>query len=105
MLGMALCLLAALFAIEAKIAWFAPAGSPMVQVSAAKLQPADAARILAQALSAPSAPALRDVVEIQVVTLLSVTVSLIPVQVSNAAELFAKPVSSPFLFFRPPPAL
>jgi hypothetical protein len=48
-----LCLLAALFAIEAKVAWFSPAGSPSAQISAAKLQPTDAPRHIAQALTAP----------------------------------------------------
>jgi|SRR6185437_2046329 len=43
-LGIALCLLAAVFAIEAKVAWFSPAGSPSAQISASKLQPADGTR-------------------------------------------------------------
>lgn len=51
--GVTLCLLAALFAFEAKIAWFSPAGTPTAQISAAKLQPADAPRLIAQALAAP----------------------------------------------------
>jgi hypothetical protein len=43
-LGIALCLLAAVFAIEAKVAWFSPAGSPSAQISASKLQTADTTR-------------------------------------------------------------
>jgi hypothetical protein len=43
-LGIVLCLLAAVFAIEAKVAWFSPAGSPSAQISSSKLQSADATR-------------------------------------------------------------
>ena len=47
-LGILLCLLAALFAVEAKLAWFGPEGSPAAQISASKLQPADAPKIPSQ---------------------------------------------------------
>jgi hypothetical protein len=49
-LGIALCLLAAVFAIEAKVAWFSPAGSPSAQISSSKLQAADASRHSARAI-------------------------------------------------------
>ena len=51
--GLVLCLLAAVFAFEAKIAWFSPPGTPPAQISATKLQPADAPRLIAQALATP----------------------------------------------------
>src|SRR5580692_4213637 len=54
-LGMLLCLLAALFAVEAKVAWFGPDGSPSAQISAAKLQLEDAPKTAAYAHS-PSFP-------------------------------------------------
>ena len=51
--GAVLCFLAAAFAFEAKLAWFSPSGTPVAQISASKLQPADAPRLMAQALAAP----------------------------------------------------
>jgi hypothetical protein len=48
-LGAALCLLAMAFSFEAKIAWYSPAGT-LTHISAAKLQPTDAPRHVAQAL-------------------------------------------------------
>lgn len=51
-LGIALCLLAAVFAIEAKVAWFSPAGSPSAQISASKLQAADGQKLAHGTVSA-----------------------------------------------------
>lgn len=55
-LGLVLCVLAALFSIEAKVAWYAPASSPATQISASKLQQADAPRLVAHALSSSDNP-------------------------------------------------
>lgn len=56
MVGMVLCLLAALFAIEAKLAWYIPDGAPASQLSASKLQTADAPRLVAQVVAGTLAP-------------------------------------------------
>jgi hypothetical protein len=104
--GASLCLLAALFAFEAKVAWFSPAGTPCAQISAAKLRAADAPKLIAEVLAAPHAwphfPA-------EVSLLLAVVFF-----VNIAAQFFCgtdhegfKPLSSvafsPHLFRRPPP--
>ncbi len=54
-LGVVLCLLAAVFAIEAKLALYSPDGSVRVEFSATQLQPADPPRLAAQALASPVA--------------------------------------------------
>lgn len=103
--GLVLCLLAALFAVEAKMAWYCPDGTPAVQISAAKLQPATAPRIVAHALAATRTAPHFPGVEIAVLP------GLMPVVTSRAwrpaSARPAAPVPSRFffyLFFRPPPA-
>jgi hypothetical protein len=101
---MILCLLAAVFAIEAKLAWYVPDGGITAPISASKLQAADAPRRVAQAI-ASSLPVLH-VPEISVMLLAALAIG---------AERFTPPVEtqpvkllssqlSPHLFFRPPPA-
>ena len=48
-----LCLLAVVFAFEAKLAWYSPPGTPYAQISATKLQPTDAPKLIAQVLAVP----------------------------------------------------
>src|SRR5271169_2844938 len=55
-LGIMLCLLAALFAVEAKIAWFSPAGSAGAQISFAKARPAEPPKMPAQHFASPTPP-------------------------------------------------
>jgi hypothetical protein len=100
-----LCALAAVFAFEAKVAWFSPAGSPSAQISAAKLQPADAPKQIAEALASPVplhyAPAQAPLLLVFAV-LIAVTV---PFRGSVRDGLKVLPSSSfyPPLFLRPPP--
>lgn len=101
MFGLVLCLLAALFAIEAKLAWYAPDGNPTAQISAAKLQAADAPRLVAQALSASQFP-----LELFAVILPLV---LVPLMGERARDSHLPAPQFPFQgfsahhFFRPPP--
>jgi hypothetical protein len=101
--GAVLCLLAALFAIEAKVAWFSPAGSPSAQISAAKLQPTDAPRHIAQALTAPDL--LHFSPEIPLLLLLLALLMAAPAVFHSANDRVA--IASPgfysSLFRRPPP--
>lgn len=103
-LGVMLCLLAALFAIEAKLAWFSPAGSPSAQVSAAKLQLADAPRHVSQALAAPDPQHFS--AEVPVLLLFALLLTAAPVLLSpqdSRARVSASPGFYSPLFRRPPP--
>ena len=102
-LGILLCLLAALFAVEAKLAWFGPEGSPTAQISSAKLQPADAPKALAQS-HVPSIPFALFRQFAAILVLLSITCPLVLIATPVRASI--DPGSPGFfssLFFRPPP--
>ena len=102
-LGIILCLLAGLFAVESKIAWFSPAGSSAAHISSAKLQAADAPRLIARAL-ARTAPAVH-VPEIFAALALVVFSAPLPIRVASAQQEAVGPLPGyfPSLFFRPPP--
>lgn len=104
-LGVVLCVLAAIFAFEAKVAWFSPAGSPSAQISAAKLQPTDAPRQLAQALTSPAtlhlAPAEAPLLLAFAVLIAAMAPVRVPVRERH--KVSASPSFSPPLFLRPPP--
>jgi hypothetical protein len=104
--GLVLCLLAALFAFEAKIAWFSPAGTPSAQISATKLQPADAPRLIARALAAPVSQRLAADPSL----LLAVALLLAPKapfafreSARDRIKVYASSSFSPPMFRRPPP--
>ena len=104
-LGMFLCLLAALFAVEAKVAWFGPDGSPSAQISASKLQPADAPKV-ATPIDAPSFPTawLSEIAVILAFALNWRRISVLPRQ-RWSSRIPASPSFFPSLFFRPPPGI
>jgi hypothetical protein len=107
-LGIVLCLLAVLFAVEAKMAWYIPAGSANAQISSAKLMPADAPKLIAQAIDsqAQASPIFDENVARVVVALLYLaTVSLIARAGRSRLQVSASPSFSISLFFRPPPIL
>jgi hypothetical protein len=104
--GGVLCLLVASFAFEAKLACYSPDSSPAAQISAAKLQPADAPKLIAQTLSAPSVlhhlpaePVFAHAVA------LHTALSLPPFgeSVRDGLRLQDSSSLSPHLFRRPPP--
>jgi hypothetical protein len=101
---MLLCLLAALFAVEAKVAWFGPDGSPSVQISSAKLQPPDAPKVIVQ-IDAPSFPIawLPQVAVILAFALFSRSATIQPWHLGSSA-VPGSPRFFPSLFFRPPPS-
>ena len=106
--GIALCLLAALFAVEAKIAWYSPAGSVNTQISSAKLQPADASKIFAHAAvtQVPPTPDFHENVAAVTLALLCLAATSVAARaVPNRLQVFAAPGFSVFLFFRPPPTI
>jgi hypothetical protein len=102
-LGVLLCLLAAVFAVEAKVGWYSPNGHIRVELSATKLQAADAPRHVGEALTAP-APVPHPPMELLLFLSVAVIVSIrfIPRLTENALPP-AWPSFSPPHFFRPPP--
>ena len=102
-----MCLLAALFAFEAKLAGYnSPASTSYAPISATKLQPADAPKLIAQVLSAPSIlhhlPA--EPIFVLALALLGALVLLSSGgSVRDGLKLQDSSSFSPHLFRRPPP--
>lgn len=108
-LALGLCLLAVLFALEAKTAWYGPANGPRGDIQSQKALPADLPALVPHGVS----------------TLPPITFSLSLIFLSSIAAIAwinahflpgadvdfhhipvsAAPYFSPALFFRPPPAL
>ena len=100
--GVVLCLLAALFAIESKIAWYQPDTNPTGQISSAKMLAADTSRALVQA--AASSPSQHF---FGIAALLTFVLIFRVVFLRFFHALPARQLSSRFsrrLFCRPPPA-
>jgi len=107
-LGMMLCLLAALFALEAKIACFSPAGSADAQISYAKARPAEPPKILPQHFASPAPPAHdfdRTAILSAEILLIAAASTLIIRRVPARRAVAESPGFSAALFFRPPPIL
>ncbi len=103
-LGIMLCLLAALFAVEAKIAWFSPAGSATAQISYAKARPAESPKALSQRLTSPGL----DFVGTATVLAAALLPAMTTMVVRRTPEHLQTGVSPGFrssLFYRPPPVL
>jgi hypothetical protein len=101
-----LCLLAALFAIEAKLAWYAPASAPITQISSAKLQPTDPPRLIANEIAASRlVPHLFEAAEILIFALILGNTRLASQPVKSLGVKFLSSSLSPQLSFRPPPVL
>jgi hypothetical protein len=106
-LGIMLCLLVALFAVEAKIGWFSPAGSASAQISFAKARPAEIPKMLSERLVSPASPAhdfAGSAMSLAAAWLLltSATVDFYRV-VPARPQVSASPGFTTSLFFRPPP--
>jgi hypothetical protein len=107
-LGMMLCLLVALFAVEAKIAWFSPAGSATAQISFAKARPAETPRMLSQGFVSPATPAhdFAGTVMLLAIAWLFASASIgFRSVVPARSRVCVSPGFTAALFFRPPPAL
>jgi hypothetical protein len=108
-LGFGLCLLAALFALEAKIAWYGPANGPGVDIRSQKALPADLPSVVSQ--ESRSQPSFAFPVAFLLLTSIGAfawmgTDFLPGIDVDcNHVPISSAPYFSPALFFRPPPAL
>jgi hypothetical protein len=110
-LGTVLCLLAAAFAFEAKIAWYSSAAAD-THISAAKLQPTKAPRLVAQALIKQAAGPRADLAPLisqfaWFVVFASLAAASIHIRRFDFDLIQAHmvPGVSPSRFSRPPPAL
>jgi len=103
-LGIVLSVLAALFAMEAKIAWFSPAGSATAQISSDKARPAEPPKALHHHFNAPTPQAVDFA---GIATILTAILLLVHVVVLRRRPFNLSPSASPgfsaALFFRPPP--
>lgn len=106
-LGLVLCVLAALFSMEAKLAWYIPSSNPATQISASKLQQADAPRMIAHALSSSDCPVphLPELAKIVAFVRLTVEPGRIWRTADTRPERLLSDNFSPHVFFRPPPTL
>lgn len=107
-LALGLCLLAVLFALEAKTAWYGPINGPGRDIQSQKALPADAPAVVSHGVSTlPSATFPLALVFIASVAVIAWTNAdfLRGVDIDcNRIPVSAAPYFSPGLFFRPPPA-
>jgi hypothetical protein len=103
--GAVLCLLAAAFAIEAKLAWFSPQGSPRAQIAAVKLLPTEAPRLIQQAQTsdARQAHVPAEAPLIPHLALFAATVIAAAPRPVDGRTFCPSPGIAPALFSRPPP--
>lgn len=109
--GAVLCLLAAVFAFEAKIAWYGSTAAD-THMSAAKLQPSEAPRLVSKALIKQGAGARADLAPqvsqfAWLVVFTSLAAASTQVRRSDLAKIQASAISgvSSSRFSRPPPAI
>lgn len=103
-IGAVLCLLAAVFSFEAKIAWYGTTAAD-AHVSATKLQPSEAPNLVAQVLASPAHPMqpASQFALLAVFTLLAAR--LAPLRRADSERVRAATSAGffPFRFSRPPP--
>jgi hypothetical protein len=107
-LALFLSLLVAVFAVEAKMAWFSPAGSPECEIQTAKAWPGETSQMVARSASVANTfnlliPAVLLLVS---AACLNARTNLSIQETQNQAiSLVAETqFHSPHLFFRPPPS-
>lgn len=109
MLALGLCLLAVLFALEAKVAWFGPVNGPTGDIQSQKARPADLPAVVAHGVSTlpPVTFPLALIFFASVAASACTESNFLPgVKVDcNYLSVSAAPYFSPALFFRPPPTL
>jgi hypothetical protein len=106
-LALGLCLLAVLFALEAKTAWYAPANRQGTDIQNQKARPVDLPAVVSHGVSTLP-PATLAVVFMASVAAIAWTNAhfLRGVDIDfNHISVSTSPYFSPVLFFRPPPAL
>ena len=108
-LGIGLCLLATLFALEAKWAGYGSPSGLLVQIQSAKARPADGPVVIARDApahsSAPTLMALTLLAAIGETTLMCVALSRRLTPAFRSRSVSSAPFFSSALFLRPPPAL
>lgn len=107
-LGIVLCLLAALFSLEAKIAWFSPSGTASAQISYDKASPAEPTKALPLSVVSPEPPAhdLAGTAALVATALLLAMASVLVVRLAPARQkVHVHPGFSSALLYRPPPVL
>lgn len=105
-LAIGLCLLAFLFAVEAKTARYGPVVGTGSDVRAAKALPADSTKLVEQGVTAPDPTYFRIAfAALAAACLLAAVVPAASNLFSNRPPVFAAASFSPPAFVRPPPAL
>lgn len=105
--GAALCFLAALFAVDAKAAWVADAGSRPNDLTAAKLSPIAAKTIELKIRATQPEPHLAAVLILAALPAQRASIPLsasLQVLRSSSSQLAILDFRSPALFVRPPPS-
>jgi uncharacterized membrane protein YjgN (DUF898 family) len=107
-LALGLCLLAFLFAVEAKAARYGPVVGPGSDVRAAKALPADSPKLVERGVTAPGSTYLRiafaALAAVTAACLLNPLASAASDLFSNRPPVFEAASFSPPAFVRPPPA-
>jgi hypothetical protein len=107
-IAVCLCMLAFAFAMEAKLAWYGPAGGPGSDIRAAKACPTKLLQIVARGTSTPK-PVLHEVHSAFLGRCARLCLPAAKVLDRGAASIerpfILLPLSGSNLFFRPPPAI
>jgi hypothetical protein len=107
-LALVLCVLAFLFALEAKAAWYGPVVGPGSDMQAEKALPADLTKMVEHGVTTPEPvhPQFPDSILTAWAVVLCGGAVVLPVRVivNEHLQVSAAPYFSPSIFFRPPPA-
>ena len=103
-IGAVLCLLAAVFSFEAKIAWYGTSPAD-AHISATKLQPSEAPDLVSQVLDSPAHPMqpASQIAWLAVFVLLAAPLAPVRRSDSDLARAATSPGFFAFRFSRPPP--
>lgn len=102
--GILFCMLAAIFAVEAKLGWYSPDTTARVELSASKLSGDDAPRIAAHLVSTPApTPGLVPQSLLVVAAMVAMIVVFLGGLPAAHREICASSVVFPPQFLRPPP--
>lgn len=108
-LALGLCVLAVLFALETKTAWYSPANGPERDIQSQKALPADLPTVVSRGISARPKMALPLTLSLfaAFAVIAWMQADFFPgIDIDfNHIPVSAAPYFSPCLFFRPPPAL
>lgn len=106
-LGILLCLLAAVFAVEAKLGWYSPDSAARVEFSSTKLRADDPPQAIMQVVStpAPTPDFFPQVILLFAFALVAVTATSLSNPTEGQVDLAISPGTFPPLFLRPPPCV